>query len=67
MLPKMYTPYEIASYLKKSRNLIYRCIRAGTLPACKLERTYRIREDVLEDFINKLSHQALQKDGTFRE
>lgn len=67
MLPKLYTPAGAAKYLQKGRNLIYSCIKAGTLPACKMGHTYRIREDILKEFLDKLTRCRLKSDGTFED
>lgn len=65
MIPAMYTPLEVAKRLKKHRNWVYRCIRQGSLPACKIGRSYRVRSDTLADFIEKMSKCPMSNAGQF--
>lgn len=52
MIQILLTPSEVAGRLKMNLLTIYKYIRSGRLVAVRFNRTYRIREKDLENFIN---------------
>jgi excisionase family DNA binding protein len=57
---EMYTPKEIADYLKVDKHTVYRWLREGELKAIRFRREYRISESQLREFIEE--HRADRKD-----
>lgn len=49
----LFTPAEVARHLKLNLLTIYRYIRKGELSAAKFGRTYRIREEDLDEFVER--------------
>ncbi|MDP9480096.1 MAG: helix-turn-helix domain-containing protein [Actinomycetota bacterium] len=47
---------EVAEYLGVGKVTIYRWCREGTLPCLKIGRTWRVRREVLEDFLKRSEH-----------
>ena len=47
------TVKEVASLLKTSRQQVRKMIQSGDLPAVKVGRVWRIRADVLDDFLTE--------------
>jgi len=45
------TVAEVADALRVSNMTVYRLIQAGTLPAVRVGRSYRIREDDLDRYL----------------
>lgn len=48
---KTYTLQELTQILKLTRRTLYRYIQAGTLPAVKVGREWRISEEALKDML----------------
>jgi len=48
---KVYTISEVAKILKIHRTYVARLIRGGKLPAIKIGKFYRVREEDLEKFL----------------
>ncbi|HEY3117712.1 MAG TPA: helix-turn-helix domain-containing protein [Chloroflexota bacterium] len=48
---RMLTPAEVADRLRIGRETVYRHIRAGTIEAARIGRSYRVDEAVLNDFV----------------
>ena len=48
---RMLTPSEVADRLRIDRETVYRQIRAGTLQAARIGRSYRIDEAVLNELV----------------
>jgi excisionase family DNA binding protein len=46
------TVVEVAAVLRVSNMTVYRLIKAGELPALRVGKNYRIREDELEAFLS---------------
>lgn len=45
------TVAEVADQLRVSNMTVYRLINAGTLPAARVGRSYRLREDDIERYL----------------
>ena len=45
------TVAEVASMLRVSNMTVYRLIQAGTIPAVRVGRSYRIREDDVDRYL----------------
>lgn len=52
---KVYTLDEVADILKVTKRTIYNYLKAGTLPAVKMGKSYRVTEENLREFIGGLS------------
>jgi len=48
----LYTPDEVATMLRVTRNSIQRWIRSGELPALQVGNQYRISQDDLDKFVH---------------
>lgn len=49
----LYDPEEVAKKLKLTRRTIYTYINSGKMPAVKIGHEWRVREDDLNQFIEK--------------
>ena len=49
---QLYTPQEVAEYLKVDVRTVYRWLRDGEMDAIRFRREYRISESALREFIN---------------
>jgi excisionase family DNA binding protein len=49
---------EVAEALRVSRMTVYRLIRQGDLPALRVGRGYRIREEDVHRYLNDRLHEA---------
>jgi excisionase family DNA binding protein len=50
---QIYTPQEVADYLKVDVRTVYRWLREGELSAIRFQREYRITERDLRDFLER--------------
>lgn len=50
---KVYTLDEVAAVLKVTKRTIYNYIKAGTLPAHKIGKQYRVTAEELDRFIKE--------------
>lgn len=50
---KVYTLDEVAEILKVTKRTLYNYLKAGTLPAVKIGKSYRITEANLQEFISR--------------
>ncbi len=50
---QLYTPQEVADYLKVDVRTVYRWLRDGELNALRFRREYRISETDLRDFLKR--------------
>jgi excisionase family DNA binding protein len=48
---QLYTPREIADYLKVDVRTVYRWLREGEMNAIRFQREYRVAESDLKDFL----------------
>ena len=53
MYTKLYTPKELADYLRVNRNTIYRYLRAKRFTAIKMGTTIRIPSESVDEFLKK--------------
>ena len=51
--PEVLTIEQAARYLQLHPQVVYRHVRAGTLPASRIGRTIRFKKSVLDDFLEK--------------
>lgn len=49
--PAFLTVAEVAALMRVSRMTVYRLVHAGTLPAVQVGRSYRIRQDSVDDYL----------------
>jgi len=54
-MEKLYTPEEVAEYLRVSEKTVRNFLRAKTLKGVKVGREWRIRERDLQDYVNGLN------------
>jgi excisionase family DNA binding protein len=52
------TVAEVANQLRVSNMTVYRLVQAGDLPAVRIGRSYRIREDDVEQYLSSRYTQA---------
>jgi excisionase family DNA binding protein len=50
---QLYTPQEVADYLKVDVRTVYRWLREGKMDAIRFQREYRIAESDLRDFLER--------------
>jgi len=50
---QLYTPQEVADYLKVDVRTVYKWLREGELNALRFRREYRISETDLRDFLER--------------
>jgi len=50
---QLYTPQEVADYLKVDVRTVYRWLREGKMNAIRFQREYRIAEGDLRDFLER--------------
>lgn len=48
---RFYTVAEVADQLRVSNMTVYRLINAGTLPAVRVGRSYRLREEDIDSYL----------------
>jgi excisionase family DNA binding protein len=51
--PEIMTIDQVAAYLQLHPQVVYRHVRAGTLPASRIGRTIRFKKTVLDAFLEK--------------
>ena len=49
--PRLLTPNEVAEALRVSSMTVYRLIKAGDLPAARIGKSFRIREDDVDAYL----------------
>ncbi len=57
--PEVMTIEQVAEYLQLHPQVIYRHVKAGTLPASRIGRTIRFKKSVLDSFLEKNGWQAV--------
>lgn len=53
VLGRFFTVAEVARQLRVSNMTVYRLIKAGQLPAVRVGRGYRIRDDDVRKYLNE--------------
>ncbi len=49
--PRLLTPNEVAEALRVSSMTVYRLIKAGDLPAARIGKSFRIREEDVDAYL----------------
>ena len=49
--PRLLTPNEVAEQLRVSSMTVYRLIKAGDLPAARIGKSFRIREEDVDSYL----------------
>ena len=52
VLPEVLTAAETAAYLRISEALFYRLAHAGEVPAVRVGRVWRVRRDLLDEWLD---------------
>lgn len=55
---KVYTLDEVADILKVTKRTLYSYIKAGTLPAVKMGKYWRVSQENLQAFVNGTEQKA---------
>jgi excisionase family DNA binding protein len=55
---RFFTVAEVAEHLRVSSMTVYRLVKAGDLPAVRVGKSYRVREDDLDAYLAKQYTQA---------
>ena len=50
--PRFLTVLEVAERMRVSKMTVYRLIRAGKIPAVRVGKSFRVREDDLDAYLN---------------
>lgn len=50
---RLLTVNEVADLLRVSRMTVYRLIKEGSMPALRVGRSYRLREDDVDDYLSE--------------
>jgi excisionase family DNA binding protein len=50
---QLYTPQEVADYLKVDVRTVYRWLRKGEMNAIRFQREYRVAESDLKEFLDR--------------
>jgi excisionase family DNA binding protein len=58
--PDVMTIEQVAEYLQLHPQVVYRHVKAGTLPASRIGRTIRFKKSVLDAFLEKDGWSAVQ-------
>jgi excisionase family DNA binding protein len=56
--PRFLTVAEVASMLRVSTMTVYRLIKAGQLPAARVGKSYRVREEDVDQYLSSSYTQA---------
>jgi len=56
---RLLTVNEVADLLRVSRMTVYRLIKEGQMPALRVGRSYRLREDDVDDYLSKRYTEAM--------
>lgn len=50
--PRFLTAMEVAERMRVSKMTVYRLIRSGKLPAVRVGKSFRVREDELDQYLD---------------
>jgi excisionase family DNA binding protein len=56
---RLLTVNEVADLLRVSRMTVYRLIKEGQLAAIRVGRSYRLREDDVDEYLRQRYHEAI--------
>jgi excisionase family DNA binding protein len=56
--PRLLTPAEVAEQLRVSSMTVYRLIKSGELRAARIGKSFRIREDDVDTYLQDRFHSA---------
>jgi excisionase family DNA binding protein len=56
---RLLTANEVADLLRVSKMTVYRLIKEGALPALRVGRSYRLREDDVDEYLSKRYTEAI--------
>jgi excisionase family DNA binding protein len=56
---RLLTVNEVADLLRVSRMTVYRLIKEGQMPALRVGRSYRLREDDVDDYLSSRYTEAM--------
>ena len=65
--PEVMTIDQAARYLQLHPQVMYRHVRAGTLPASRIGRTIRFKKSVLDAFLERTGWESVSEYLAFRE
>ncbi|MCZ7645017.1 MAG: helix-turn-helix domain-containing protein [Planctomycetota bacterium] len=65
--PEVLTIAQAAAYLQLHPQVVYRHVRAGTLPASRIGRTIRFKRSVLDAFLEQTGWASVHEFLRFRE
>ena len=56
--PEFMTVAEVAARMRVSKMTVYRLLHGGELPAVRVGRSFRVREDDVDDYLRKSFYDA---------
>ncbi len=56
--PEFMTVAEVAARMRVSKMTVYRLLHGGELPAVRVGRSFRVREDDVDDYLRKSYYDA---------
>lgn len=56
--PEFMTVAEVATRMRVSKMTVYRLLHGGELPAVRVGRSFRVREDDVEEYLRKSFYDA---------
>ena len=58
--PAIMTVKDVAKYLRMSEAKVYRLVKEGVLPVVRIGKTWRFRQDLLDEWLEKWSRSETQ-------
>lgn len=58
--PAIMTVKDVAEYLRMSEAKVYRLVKEGVLPVARIGKTWRFRQDLLDEWLEKCSRSETQ-------
>jgi excisionase family DNA binding protein len=56
--PKFLTVAEVAAMMRVSKMTVYRLVHGGELPAVRVGRSFRVKEDDVDEYLRKSFYDA---------
>ena len=56
--PKFLTVAEVAAMMRVSKMTVYRLVHGGELPAVRVGRSFRVKEDDVDEYLRKSFYNA---------